>query len=119
MVAAAVGPGLRREDFAVIVGWAIWALSQRIWVFGTRTLSWGCVLSTWLKLNRRDLSMFRDSPFLSEDYDQDTLASMQNSSWGGEWAARVRNEESELAIDVISHAAMMLEAEEEEQKQKH
>ncbi|KAF8465445.1 Ion transport protein-domain-containing protein, partial [Russula ochroleuca] len=44
----------------------------------------------------RDLSMFRDSPFLSEDYDQDTLASMQNSSWG----------------------AMMLEAEEEEQKQK-
>jgi hypothetical protein len=40
--------------------------------------------------------LFRDSPFLSEDYDQDVLASVQNPAWG----------------------AMMLEAEQEEQKQK-
>jgi len=41
--------------------------------------------------------MFRDSPsFLSEDYDLDALASVQNPDWG----------------------AMMQEAEEEEQKQK-
>jgi len=44
----------------------------------------------------RGLSLFRDSSFSSDDYDEDenVLASMQNSTWG----------------------AMMLEAEEEEQK---
>ncbi|KAI9461510.1 Ion transport protein-domain-containing protein [Russula earlei] len=42
----------------------------------------------------RDLSVLRDSSFSSEDYDHDVLASMQNSSWG----------------------VMMLEAEEEAQK---
>ncbi|KAI0247528.1 Ion transport protein-domain-containing protein [Lactifluus subvellereus] len=44
----------------------------------------------------RDLSVFRDSSsFSADDYDHDALASMQNSSWG----------------------ALMLEAEEEEQKE--
>ena len=35
---------------------------------------------------RRGLSLFRDSSFSSEDYDEDenVLASMQNSTWGGE-----------------------------------
>jgi len=45
---------------------------------------------------RRELSMFRDSQYLPEDFDQDVLASVQNSDWG----------------------AMMIEAEEEEQNQK-
>lgn len=36
--------------------------------------------------DRRELSLFRDSSFSSEDYDEheNVLASMQNSTWGGE-----------------------------------
>lgn len=36
--------------------------------------------------HRRELSLFRDSSFSSEDYDvhENVLASMQNSTWGGE-----------------------------------
>jgi hypothetical protein len=37
--------------------------------------------------HRRELSLFRDSSFSSEDYDvhDNVLASMQNSTWGGEF----------------------------------
>ena len=36
------------------------------------------------RLDRRELSLFRDSSYPSEDYDQDVVASVQNSAWGGE-----------------------------------
>lgn len=63
------------------------------------------------------MSAFRDSTSFSVEDDHDVLASIQNSSWGGEFGALLIRSACRLTDRVFFpvHTAMMLEAEEEEQ----
>jgi hypothetical protein len=58
--------------------------------------------------------VFRDSSsFSADDYDRDVLASMQNSSWGGELGEGITKTP---VLTQVLYIAMMHEAEEEEEQ---
>jgi hypothetical protein len=65
------------------------------------------------------LSAFRDSTSFSVEDDHDVLASIQNSSWGGEFSTLLFLETRAGLLIGFFFVAMMLEAEEEEQNERH